>query len=139
MQDKQIEALGPAERDAHYFRQGLVKFKENPAQSLWMMTERFKIFWKPWVHPLAYGRREVILSALASIPLFFFGFWGVFQRLQHRQPEAVFFLLSIIPITLVTGMIFNTEIRFRIPVLDSLLVVFAALSLSTLTRRLRLQ
>jgi len=137
VQDKQIEALGPAERDAHYFRQGLPKFKENPARSLWLMTERLKIFWKPWVHPLAYGKKEVIISALVGVPLFFFGFWGVLQRMRRQQPEAIFFLLAILPITLVTGMLFNTEIRFRIPLIDSLLIVFAALSLTELLDRRR--
>ncbi len=133
--DRQIRTLGPASRDAYYFHEGAKKFKENPARSLWMMTERFKIFWRPWVHPLAYSWKEVILSGLATVPLFLLGFFQLFRRLRQRHPDAIFMALALIPITLITGMLFNTEIRWRIPLVDSLLIVYSALTLAQIMQR----
>ncbi len=133
--DKEIETLGPAKRDAFYFELGKEQFRKNPRRSFWMMTERFKIFWRPWVHPKAYGQGQVILSALATVPLFLFGFFQLLRRAAQQQPDALFLLLSIVPITLLTGMIFNTEIRWRIPLIDTLLIIYAASALTAFATR----
>jgi lipopolysaccharide export system protein LptC len=43
----------------------------------------------------------------------------------------------ILPVTLVNGMIFNTEIRWRLPLIDSLLLVYAACMITWLLDRNR--
>ncbi len=132
--ESEIGRLGPASRDRFYFQRGAANFKKDPRRSLWMMTERFRIFWRPWVHPMAYGPKEVLVSGLASVPLFLFGFWGLLRRLSQRRPDAVFAALTLLLITLITGMIFNTEIRWRIPLIDTLLIVYSSWFLSKLFR-----
>ena len=81
---------------------------------------------------MVYGPKEILASALASIPLFLFGFWELIRRLFQRRPDAVFTVLIIVPITLITGMIFNTEIRWRIPLIDTLLILYASILLGKL-------
>ena len=125
-----IEPLGPKARDAYYNRMGWEYLKENPARSLWMGFERLKIFWKPWVHPLAYRLRVVLLSAAATLPLFFFGFWGLFLRLKNREPDAIFTAAAFLILSVMVGFLYNTEIRYRIPLIDSLLTVYAGVALA---------
>ncbi|MCM8811708.1 MAG: glycosyltransferase family 39 protein [Candidatus Omnitrophica bacterium] len=122
---KRLEHLSPGDRDRIYYKMGWREFEKNPERSLWLMAERFRIFWRPWVHPLAYGPKEVFLSGIASLPLFFIGFLYLFSRFRAKTPEACFTVLSIILITLVVGMVNNTEIRFRVPLIDTLLIVYA--------------
>lgn len=133
--EREIGSSSPAARDAYYFAKGRHDFASHPGTSLWMMYERFKIFWRPWVHPMVYGFKEVLVSGASTVPLFLFGFAGLVQRVKSVRPDAVFFAMALIPITLVTGMLFNTEIRWRLPLVDSMLIVYSALFLAPLVER----
>ncbi len=128
--EREIGNLAPASRDAWYFRRGREWFEAHPRLSLWMMWERFKIFWGPWVHPKAYGMKEVIASGLATVPLFVVGLWTLYCRLRQAQPDAVFGALAMAAITLIAGMLFNTEIRWRIPLIDTLLILNTAVGVA---------
>ncbi len=128
--EREIGNLAPASRDAWYFRRGWERFEAHPGLSLWMMWKRFKIFWGPWVHPKAYGMKEVLVSGLASVPLFIFGLWTVFRRLRQGRPDAVFGAMVMVLITLIAGMLFNTEIRWRIPLIDTLLILNTAVGVA---------
>ncbi len=132
--DDQIKDLSPNQRNAFYLKMGWADFKKHPGGSFRMALERLKVYWKPWVHPLAYGRKEVILSALFTMPLFLFGFWEILRRLRRWEPDALFMAFLLIPVTVVNGMIFNTEIRYRLPLVDSLLIVYSACLLAELFR-----
>ncbi len=129
-----IEQLGPKARNAYYNRMGWHYVRQYPDRSLWMGFQRLKIFWKPWVHPLAYRPREVLLSAAATLPLFFFGFWGLFLRLKSREPDAIFTAAAFLILSVMVGFLYNTEIRYRIPLIDSLLTVYAGIALAHLLR-----
>ena len=135
--EEEIGNLAPASRDAFYLEKGWEDFKAHPGVSLWMMYERFKIFWGPWVHPKAYGMREVIVSALASIPLFICGFFTLLSGVRKGSPDSLFAVLAMVTITLVAGMVFNTEIRWRIPLIDTLLILFTASGLTPYLMRIR--
>ncbi|MBM4134678.1 MAG: glycosyltransferase family 39 protein [Nitrospira sp.] len=134
--EQEIGALAPASRDAFYFRRGWEELRAHPGTSLWLAYERLKIFWSPWVHPKVYGLKEVLVSAAATVPLFVLGFATLWRRIRRGCPDAVFAGLAMVLITLVAGMLFNTEIRWRIPLIDTLLILYTALGIASYAARL---
>jgi hypothetical protein len=94
----------------------------------WLRLEAYKIrhFWTPWVNPMLYSRSIVALSAIYSVPVFLVGLFGLARLLWRRSPLGRP-LLAVIGIGFLTGgLIFHTQVRYRVPFVDIALAIAAA-------------
>lgn len=94
----------------------------------WLRLEMHKMlhFWTPWVNPMLYSASVVALSAVYSVPVFLVGLFGLGRLLKHRPPLGRP-LLAVIGIGFLTGgLIFHTQVRYRVPFVDIALALAAA-------------
>ena len=93
-------------------------------------------YWRPWVKPTHYGRRDVLVS-LYSLPVLVLGIAGLVRaRRRGERVLSTWTVLNMVAGT-VTAAIFSTEVRYRIPIVDVLLLPFFGLAVMTLWDRLR--
>lgn len=93
----------------------------------WLRLEMHKAvhFWTPWVNPMLYSAPIVALSAIYSVPVFLLGIAGVLRLWRRRSPLGRM-LLAVIGIGFLTGgLIFHTQVRYRVPFVDIALALAA--------------
>jgi 4-amino-4-deoxy-L-arabinose transferase-like glycosyltransferase len=120
----------PEDLERLYYRDALRWIASEPAQ--WFMLLSRKMFYTIFpmgpsytLHSAKY-RTASVISYLLVLPLAIMGlirFWR-----DDRRPTA---LLLLAASSLLAGLVFFPQERFRIPVVDPALIVFAALGLST--------
>lgn len=97
----------------------------------WLLLEGYKIrhFWTPWVNPMLYSRSVVAISAVYSVPVFLLGLYGLWQLVKRRSPLG-HVLLIVVGIGFLTGgLIFHTQVRYRVPFVDIALALAAGAAL----------
>jgi hypothetical protein len=125
--DRQQEAFWKAGRDWD---------RQNPDKLPCVTAGKVIGYWRPWVKPTHYGRRDVLVS-LYSLPVLVLGIAGlVMARRRGERVLTTWTILNMVAGT-VTAAIFSTEVRYRIPIVDVLLLPFFGLAVVTLWRRLR--
>jgi len=129
--------LPPVAQQSAYWRDALAWDRQH--LDLWpcLLSSKFIAYWRLWVNPAAYDRSHILIS-LASVPVLPLAGFGLVRALRRGERA----LSMPVVIQIVTGtavaMIFSTEIRYRVPVVDVLLMPFfgfACVSLAALWRR----
>jgi 4-amino-4-deoxy-L-arabinose transferase-like glycosyltransferase len=111
-------------------------FKQNRSGEWWLLQwYKFKHFWTPWVNPLIFPHCIFLLSVLSATPLFLLGMAELGRRLFVRDPFAVLLLGLILTGYLVGGLLFQVQVRYRIPFVDVSFIVLTAALLSRLNFR----
>ena len=93
----------------------------------WLQLELYKVrhFWTPWVNPMLYSASVVAVSAAYTVPVFLLGLFGLWRLLERRSPLGRP-LLVVIGIGFLTGgLIFHTQVRYRVPFVDIALALAA--------------
>jgi 4-amino-4-deoxy-L-arabinose transferase-like glycosyltransferase len=113
-------ASTPKTRDREWQRLGLAQFRRDPVRpTLWKLAA----FWRPWLHPAEYSRAMVVLSAVVSLGVFVLG--GIGLTLHRDRRLALAIVAFFVAIWLAHAPYIPT-IRLRTPLVDPLLIVFAA-------------
>jgi 4-amino-4-deoxy-L-arabinose transferase-like glycosyltransferase len=124
-------------------------FKQDRGGAWWSLQwHKLKHFWTPWLNPLIFPRTTFLLSVFSATPIFLLGGVELLRRLYARD-QFSFLLLGLIATGyLVGGVLFQVQVRYRIPFVDVGFIVLSAsllgrISLSRLTalrlfRRFRL-
>ena len=133
---QEARSAPPAEQQGLFWKAALAWDRANLEKLPCLTMNKFINYWRPWVNPIAYGSSMVAIS-LTSLPVLFLGLYGVFQAFRKGERAlAVFTAISLTAGTLV-AVIFSTEIRYRIPVVDVLLTGFFGYAVNLLyVRRL---
>jgi hypothetical protein len=126
--------LPQAEQQRAFWRAALDWDQQHARKLPCLMLHKTLAFWRPWVNPDAYGRAQVLLS-LFSLPVLLGGAIGLW--LARRQGERILttiILCNAAAATLV-AMLFSTEIRYRVPVVDVLFLPAMGLALAEVYSR----
>jgi 4-amino-4-deoxy-L-arabinose transferase-like glycosyltransferase len=97
-----------------------------------VMLHKLVGYWRPWVAPYAYGRVAVLVS-LAAVPVLGLGLFGLLRG--PRDALWAWALANIVAGTVV-AVVFSTQIRYRVPMVDVLLLPYFGAAVETLRRRL---
>jgi 4-amino-4-deoxy-L-arabinose transferase-like glycosyltransferase len=132
----------PNGRDREWRRLAIEDFRREPVASLRFMLLKAGYYWRPWLNPIEHGRKAVIASALILIPLYvlaFIGLWRCGAGLRPAsvgemkgRPEACTTRPLAIAVLVYFAIIWLAHVphqvvmRYRIPFVDPLLLVFAA-------------
>jgi hypothetical protein len=131
---REAQAAPVPEQQRVFWRRALAWDREHPSKLPCLMAHKFTGFWRPWVNPDGYGRQMVLIS-MAALPVLAFGLLGLFWAWRAGERTlSVLVFLNIVTATAV-AVLFSTEIRYRIPLVDPLLMPYAGYALSTLWRR----
>jgi hypothetical protein len=124
--DRQQDAFWQAARA--WDRKNLDKLPCVTAGKIWG-------YWRPWVSQMHYSTGAVLVS-LYSLPVLLLGFYGLWRaRSRGERLLSTWALLNMLAGTL-TAAIFSTEVRYRVPVVDVLLLSFLGLGALDLWQRI---
>lgn len=113
-------------------------FKQDRSGEWWLLQwYKFRHFWTPWLNPLIFPRGMFLLSVLCAPPLFLLGLVELSRRVFARDPFAFLLLGLILTGYLVGGLLFQVQVRYRIPFVDVSFIVLTAAFLSNFGARQR--
>jgi len=118
-------ASGPSKRNSEWYKRSLRSLEEAPGSFAFRLLRNAMGYWRPWLNPQTYSPAMVIATGLLTTSLYVLAFigWGIFRRRDRRLAlwcavAAILFWVLQIPFQVVS--------RFRIPITDPFLIVFAA-------------
>jgi len=117
------EVLGltaPPDDSAYHYRKGFEYIRENPRKAMKLLATKIAHFWKLWPHE---QRDPVTILSYALIPPL--GFLGLILGLRSHQRVVFFLLGTFFTFTMSFGIVW-VEVRYRIPIVDPFLILFAA-------------
>jgi hypothetical protein len=125
--------LPRSEQARLFWRTALRWDAEHRSRQFCLATGKFWGFWRPWVEPHGYPWK-LVAASLTSLPLLALGLIGVWSLRRQDTGLALIVAVNAIGGTL-TAMFYSTQVRYRIPVVDSLLVAYAACVVVDFARR----
>lgn len=124
-------SLPPAHQQGVYWQAALAWDRAHLALQPCLAWHKLVGYWRLWVNPAVYGRSLVMLS-LASLPVLLLGGLGLVQSRRGRgRTLARLALLHALAGTLV-AVVFSTEIRYRVPLVDVLFFALAGVAVEKL-------
>jgi hypothetical protein len=124
----------PRSEQARFFWWEALRWdSEHLSKELCLATGKFWGYWRPWVEPHAYSRALFAIS-LFSLPLLVLGLVGLWKLRTGSSSLAWVVAAHAVAGTL-TAVVYSTQIRYRIPSVDVLLVPFASCLAMDLLRR----
>ena len=119
---RQVEARAttPNTRDREWRRLAIEELRRDPEASARFAAQKAWYYWRPWLNPIEYSTRAVVVSALILIPLFVLAAIGI---ARHRLRWAVLIYFAVLWLAHIPHQV---VMRYRIPFTDPLLITFAA-------------
>lgn len=119
------------ERAAFWRAAGWAHVIADPSRALKIWAHKAWGYWQPWLQPFGYSLPAVLASGFVMVGLYvlaFRGLLGARRRPETREAIALFAALAIAS----TGVhvLSLSSIRYRLPYIDPLRMVFAALALA---------
>ena len=130
---KGYSRLSFKEREDLWRQKAIENAKAEPGITARLLGWKLIAFWKPWLSTDIYSVKAAIGSALIVVPLFVFGFAGMW--ISRKQPGTrevvIIFTVLMLFVTAVHTALVST-IRLRLSNVDALLTVFAAIAIVAL-------
>jgi hypothetical protein len=134
---RRIDSLAatPSGRSRQWYRRATDSLRREPLAFAARLARNAFAYWRPWLNPLAHSTAVVAGSGLMVTYLYLLALagWNLLRKRDWRLAlwcaiGAASFWLSQIP--------FQAVSRFRIPVADPFLIVFAAAAVASLIPRM---
>lgn len=110
----------PKGRSREWRRLAIEELLRDPAASARFAAKKAWLYWRPWLNPIEHSAGAVIASALILIPLFVLAAMGIWK---HPLRNAVLIYFAVMWLAHIPHQV---VMRYRIPLTDPLLLVFAA-------------
>jgi 4-amino-4-deoxy-L-arabinose transferase-like glycosyltransferase len=117
--------LPRSEHARFFWRTALHWDSEHLSDQLCLATGKFWNYWRPWVEPHVYSR-ALFAASVVSLPLLLLGLVGLWRLRSSGDPALSLVVAANVVGGTITAMVYSTQIRYRIPVIDPLLVPYAA-------------
>jgi hypothetical protein len=133
---KGYSRLSFKEREALWREKAIENAMAEPAETARLIGWKLIAFWRPWLSADIYGTRGMLISAAMFIPLFVLGFAGMWISRKKRGVREVVILFAVLMlfVTALHTLLVST-IRLRLPNVDPLLTVFAAVAIVAILAR----
>jgi hypothetical protein len=120
-----VRTLPRSEQAGLFWRTALRWDAAHPSQQLCLATGKLWSYWRPWVEPSAYSFKYVVVS-LVSLPLLLMGLAGLWSLRARGDPAVALVVAATVAGGSITAMVYSAEIRYRVPMVDPLLIPYAA-------------
>lgn len=131
-----LEGSGPSPgaQSRAWFVAGLENIRRDPGEAVAFAGRRAWNYWRPWLNPQEHGKMAVFGSAILNVALYALAAVGL---ARFRQSDALLFgwIVAFLIVMWLLHIPHQVVMRFRIPFVDPLLLVFAASATIHLTRR----
>lgn len=126
----------PKSRSRAWFNLALASISESPAEYARFQLKKAYIFWRPWLNPAVHTPLKVAFTGLVFVLLYVLSVPGL-ARMFHRNTRLTWFFCGLLLVAWLIHIPFQVVTRFRVPIVDPLLIVFAAYSASVLFAKFR--
>ena len=128
-----LDTMPMAERDGFFYRAGLRYIATAPLDAL--VTDLRKVFhyWRPWAEPRIYSPAIVAATGASVSVVIVLAVLGL--RRMTRQSAA--FVLTIVTLGTLTVALWHVQLRYRIALVDPLLLAAAGIPLADWLARSR--
>jgi hypothetical protein len=116
----------PASRSRLWFSLGIAEARRDPAAYVRFTLKKLWLYWRPWLNPLEYSRAEVAVSGVVCSLLYLLAAIGMWRADRRLALAAMVFFIVMCAAQLP----YQITMRFRIPLTDPLLIVFASAAFS---------
>ncbi len=117
-----IEDLTPAQLDRYYWRRALAYVAESPGAWGRLLVVKAVEFWRPWLHPVAYGWRVAVVSGLFAVPVFALGALGALALWRSGRRAEVALVAAMVLVHAAFFTLFHPTVRYRTPAVDVYLI-----------------
>jgi hypothetical protein len=137
---RRYSSASPGARQQLWLAAGLKEMVHNPGTTAKLWAYKTWGFWRPWLQPLAYSHRQVVLSGVVEVPLYAFALVGLVGLLRQRQARPFLWLVLAVAVgsTLVSAVSIS-NVRYRVATVDPYLYVLGTVGLVMTTRLLRIR
>jgi 4-amino-4-deoxy-L-arabinose transferase-like glycosyltransferase len=133
---KGYSGLSYKEREALWREKAIENAKAEPAATARLMGWKLIAFWRPWLSSDIYSTKAMLLSAAMLIPLFVFGFAGMWMSRKDPKTKNVVILYTVMMLfvtALHTALV--STIRLRLPYVDPFMTIFAVIAIVAISSR----
>lgn len=126
---KPIENASPRARDAFWFRLGKEAIRDLGREYPTLLAYKLGVYFRPTLSPQAYGLKLSLLLLIFPGPILILGFIVFVRSLFHDNASLtpiLVFSLSCFLTGLALAILFQSQLRFRVPLLDPWLIVFGS-------------
>jgi len=127
-------ASSPSSRNREWYKRAFKTFAESPAAFGLRLARNAWVYWRPWLNPQNHSTVVVPATGFLGVSLYAFALmgWNVVRKHDRRLALwcaicALLFWIVQIPFQVVS--------RFRIPITDPFLIIFAVASFTAILRR----
>ncbi len=125
---REIDAIAhtPSSRSRDWRRRAIANILQQRDAEIAFALEKAWLFWRPWLNPMEYSRRVVVLSAIFFFALYILGAIGL---ALYDNRRVAFAIVIFFVIMWLAHLPYQISMRLRIPFVDPLMIVFAASAL----------
>lgn len=124
----QINVLPHAEKNKLHLEMALNWIKNNPKKFWELEWYSIKRFFTPGVSPRHFNQKIWLASFLSSLPIYLFGYIGIFLALRTNFKRH-FWILSLMSVMMIFFLLFMPQTRFRTITLEPYYIIYAALGI----------
>jgi len=126
-------ALTFKQREALWRAKAVDLMTANPAMTAKLFLWKFYLYWKPYISGDVYTPLMVAASAVFGAMLFVLGFYGIYRYRSEGNVRSFALLFAVLAVfTTAVHVVIVSGIRLRLPYVDPLLTVFAAIVLNAI-------
>jgi ABC-type cobalt transport system substrate-binding protein len=133
---KNYDNLSLKQRESLWRAAAIDRFVQNPGQTAELFALKFYILWRPFANNISHSIGKSLMAAAVLVPLYIFGLWGLLRLWKDRQTRKVvwLFIATAVSVTAI-HVIILTSMRYRLPYVDPMLTILAAVGLAALLAR----
>jgi hypothetical protein len=124
------------EREALWRQDMLANLRSDPVLEIRLWGHKLWGYWRPWLHPYAYGTKLALGSAAIWIPLYTFALCGAVLAWHQETGRRVVILVGLVLLISTLGQVIVIPVvRFRLPYSDPYLSVLAGYAAYAIIRK----
>ncbi|HLJ16484.1 MAG TPA: glycosyltransferase family 39 protein [Bryobacteraceae bacterium] len=127
----------PSSRSREWYKRALHSFAEDPGAFSLRLFRNALAYWRPWLNPQTHSRAVVAVSGFVMLLLDIFALLG-WNLLRTRDGRLAWWCAAGALLFWILQIPFQVVSRFRIPITDPLLIIFAAAALTAVGKRRQL-
>ncbi|MFK8009481.1 MAG: ArnT family glycosyltransferase [Saprospiraceae bacterium] len=124
-QDPNVKKYPPLERDQLYLKEGLKWINDNPKKLFLLSLTKLQKFLLPGFSISHHPFNKWLISFLLGLPVYFFGYIGIWKGLKTNFKLHSWILFLIISMS-VFSMFFLNQSRFRVVTMEGFYLMYAA-------------
>lgn len=129
-------ASTPLSRSREWYRRSFESLAEDPGAFGLRLLQNGLVYWRPWLNSQAYSNVVVVTSGLLTASLDIFALVG-WCLLWRRNRSLAFWCAGTAILFWILQIPFQVVSRFRIPITDPFLIIFAAASVTAIIAKRR--